>query len=71
MALTVATKAAIKIRTPGSYIAAAKAAKEAQSTAGALATLQKQQEDSSTTAIEAAACSKALQDTARALKKDS
>jgi len=70
-ALTVATKAAIKMRTPGGYIAAAKAAKEVQSTAGALATLRKQWEDSSTTAAETVACSKALQDTARALKKDS
>jgi len=40
-ALTVTTKTAIKKRTPGAYIAAAKAAKEAQSTAGALATLRK------------------------------
>ena len=70
-ALTITTKAAIKKRTPGAYIAAAKAAKEAQSTAGALAILRKQQEDSSTTAAEAAACSKALQDTTKALKKDS
>ena len=60
MALTVTTKTAIKKRTPAAYIAAAEAAKEAQLTAGALATLQKQWEDSSTTAVEAAACSKAL-----------
>ena len=71
MALIVVTKAAIKKRTLEAYIVGAKAVKEAQSTAGALATLWKQWEDSSTTAAEAAACSKALQDTARALKKDS
>ncbi len=71
MALIVTSKTTIKKRTLGAYIAAAKAAKEAQSTAGALATLRKQWEDSSTTAVEAAACSKALQDTIRALKKAS
>ena len=58
--LIVATKAAIKKRTLGTYIASAKAAKEVQSTARALATLRKQWEDTSTTAIEAAAYSKAL-----------
>ena len=70
-ALTVATKTIIKKRTPGACRAAAKAAKEAQSTAGALATLRKQWEDSFTTAVEATACSKALQDTTKALKKAS
>jgi len=69
--LIIVNKAAIKKKTPEAYIAAAKAVEEAQSTTGALATLRKQWEDSSTTAIETAAHSRALQDTARALKKDS
>jgi len=38
---------------------------------GALATLWKQWEDSSTIAVETVAYSRALRDTARALKKDS
>ena len=40
--LIIINKAAIKKKTPEAYIAAAKAAEEAQSTTGALATLQKQ-----------------------------
>jgi len=55
--------------TPEAYMAAAEVAEEAQSTTDALATLRKQWEDSSTTAAETAAHSKALRDTARALKK--
>jgi len=69
--LIIVNKAAIKKKTPEAYMAAAKAAEEVQSTTGALATLQKQWEDSSTTAVETAAYSRALRDTARALKKDS
>ena len=40
--LIIVNKAAIKKKTPEAYIAAAEAAEEAQSTTGALATLQKQ-----------------------------
>jgi len=69
--LIIVNKAAIKKKTPEAYMAAAEAAEEAQLTTGALATLQKQWEDSSTTAIETVAHSRALRDTARALKKDS
>ena len=69
--LIIVNKAAIKKKTPEAYMAAVKAAEEAQSTTGALATLRKQWEDSSTTAADTAAHSRALRDTARALKKDS
>jgi len=69
--LIIINKAAIKKKTPEAYIAAAKAAEEAQSTTGALATLRKQWEDSFTIAVETAAHSRALRDTVRALKKDS
>ena len=55
----------------GAYIAAAKAVEEAQLTAEALAILQVQWEDSSTAAAAAIACSIALRDAVRALKKDS
>ena len=52
-------------------MAAAKTAKETQLITEALVTLQKQWEDSSTIAIKAIAYSIALQDAAKALKKDS
>ena len=52
-------------------MAAARAAEETQLTTEALVTLRKQWEDSSTIAIKAIACSIALRDAARALKKDS
>jgi len=64
--LIIINKAAIKKKTLKAYIAAAKVVGEAQLIIGALATLRKQWEDSSTTAY-----SRALRDTIRALKKDS
>ena len=70
-ALAVVNNVAIKKKTPEAYIAATKVVKETQLTIEALATLQKRQDNSSTIAIKAIACSIALQDTIRALKKDS
>ena len=52
-------------------MAAARVVEETQLTTEALTTLRKQWEDSSTIAIKAIAFSIALQDAARALKKDS
>jgi len=70
-ALAVINNVTIKKKIPEVYMAAAKTAKETQLITEALVTLQKQWEDSSTIAIKAIAYSIALQDAAKALKKDS